>query len=82
MLISHSLVGHACFVCYTYLSLSLSLPCSVLVEVMFGQPSYMFTEDGVNGQIEVITSAPAPFDFSFSVNGGKLLCTPAKCDSA
>ena len=67
-----------CAVFYTYLSLSLSLSlsCLALVEVMFGQPLYAFTEDGVMGTIQVVTSAPAPFDFSFSVNGGELLCAP------
>ena len=42
---------------------------------MFGQSFYAFTEDGVVGEILVTASAPAPFNFSFSVNGGELLYT-------
>ena len=70
---AHSM--HAPYANLISLPFSLSLSCSALVEVMFGQPSYAFTEDGVMGEIKVTASAPAPFNFSFSVNGGKLLYT-------
>ena len=74
----HSNMLIPCMLRMLYLSLhfSLSLSCSAPVEVMFGQPSYTFTEDGVMGEILVTASAPAPFNFSFSVNGGELLCAP------
>ena len=64
-----------CMLCLLILSLPFSLSCSALVEVIFGQPSYAFTENGVVGEILVTASAPAPFNFSFSVNGGELLYT-------
>ena len=73
MSFQHAHSMHALFA--NLISPFLSPSCSALVEVMFGQPSYAFTEDGVMGEIQVTASAPAPFNFSFSVNGGELLYT-------
>ena len=37
---------------------------------MFAEPTYTFTENGVVGRVEVITTGPAPADFQVRVMGG------------